>query len=244
MPQANGEAERAVREAKRILSQPDPFVALLTYRSTPTTATLVSPAELLMGCRIRNTLPTLSSNLEPRLTKRTSFIRQDEKRKTANKCHYDRRNGARELPVLNKGDLVIQKRDNDKFWNQPARILGRCAPRSYFIETPSGIYRRNRRHLRPSRAFPLETNTASSPSAQTAASSSSANTMSSPSAQEDWEYFDLPAPVPELYEPSTTTAVAEPAVCEPVATPPRAMRTTRYGRQIRTPDRYGYGDGD
>ncbi|KAL8621136.1 hypothetical protein ACOMHN_004807 [Nucella lapillus] len=37
--QSNGEAERAVKEAKKILAQKDPFLALLTYRSSPTMPT-------------------------------------------------------------------------------------------------------------------------------------------------------------------------------------------------------------
>ena len=46
--QANDEAESAIKVAKRILKQPDIFVALMAYCSTSITATGESLAELLM----------------------------------------------------------------------------------------------------------------------------------------------------------------------------------------------------
>lgn len=62
-PQSNGEAEQAFRTVKQMLKKnQDPQRALLAYRSTPLSQG-ISPAELLMGRRIRSTVPATAKSL-------------------------------------------------------------------------------------------------------------------------------------------------------------------------------------
>ena len=151
--QANGEAERAVQTAKKIMSQPEPLLALLTYRDTPIAATGKSPAELAYGRRLRTTLPTLPANLIPRGYDRSTVAIKDRTAKLSNKRAFDRRHGVRSLKELQPGDVVLQKLDNQKSWGDPAVVREQCAPRSYLVQTPKGNFRRNRRHLRLSSNF-------------------------------------------------------------------------------------------
>ena len=154
-PQSNGGAERAVREAKRILSQDDPALALLIYNSTPTSPTGESPAKLAFGRNLRTTLPCLPSTLDPCLANRDTVRDRNTRNKLSSKASFDRRHGARELPELLPGDTVLQKLDSEKQWSEPATVLRQCAPRSYEIRSRKGLYRRNRRHLmRTSRPIP------------------------------------------------------------------------------------------
>ena len=64
-PQSNGEAERAVKTVKNLLKKAeDPYMAMLTYRSTPFSSGF-SPAELLMNRHLRANLPIVQSQLQP-----------------------------------------------------------------------------------------------------------------------------------------------------------------------------------
>ena len=147
-PRANGAAENAVKTAKQILRQDDAFLALLSYRATPIPELGASPAELLMGRKLRTTLPSLPSTLQPRNVNGEQLRERDSAFKAKQKFYYDRHRGAQPLPELSPGDPVLVKLDEQKGWKLPAEVIGKCAPRSYMIQTPTGQVRRNRRHLR------------------------------------------------------------------------------------------------
>lgn len=150
-PQGNGHAERAVQTAKKILKQDDPLMALMCYRSTPCSSTGYSPAELLMGRKIRTTLPVLEKTLLPKWPNRAVVKNKDSKEKLKHAYYFNRRHGARALPVLQPGDAVFSKLDHEKSWSLPATVQRESAtPRSIVITTSQGTeLRRNRRHLQP-----------------------------------------------------------------------------------------------
>ena len=63
--QGNGEAELAVQTVKKLLKKADdPYVALLNYRATPLQHGS-SPAELMMGKKLRTRVPTLPTQHVP-----------------------------------------------------------------------------------------------------------------------------------------------------------------------------------
>ena len=81
-PASNGEVERAVRTLKESMktmkdepgTQADKLARfLLSYRTTPHTATGCTPAELLMGLRIRTRLDILHPDLSARMSEKTKL---------------------------------------------------------------------------------------------------------------------------------------------------------------------------
>ena len=149
LPNANGEAERAVQTAKRILRQRDPWLALMIYRDTVISATGHSPTQLLIGRHVKTNLPTPSSALRSCQSSPEDIRENDNKAKLSYARHYDRRHGARSLPSLSPGDEVRVKTPQQSDWSQKGVVSTPAdTPRSFVVQTPSGgVYRRNRRHL-------------------------------------------------------------------------------------------------
>ena len=68
--------------------------------------------------------------------------------KQQQKRHFEKHHDAQPLPVLQPGETVLIKTDDTKSWEQPGRVVSQCATRPYVVQTPDGMRRRNRRHLR------------------------------------------------------------------------------------------------
>ena len=149
-PQSYGEAERMVKTVKSLLfKSSDPNLALMVYRSS-SLANGLSPAEILMGRRIRTTIPLSASSLVP-ATPPIDQIRQfDQQARARSKEIHDDRHRAKELPSLREGDTVWIK-DREEY----GRIIKlHDAPRSYVVASRSGEFRRNRRYLVTMNAAP------------------------------------------------------------------------------------------
>ena len=147
-PQSNGLAERNVQTIKNLFKKAkeagsDDHLALLEFRNTPISGLSDSPAQLLMGRRLRCSLPMISSTLEP--SNGGQVKEKLVKQQTRQKSHYDKH--SKFLAPLKPNDTVRYK--HGSIW-KPAMVLSEhTAPRSYIIQTSDGtILRRNRRHLK------------------------------------------------------------------------------------------------
>ncbi len=88
-PQTNGQAERAIQTVKCLLkkaqdSHTDPYIALLDYRNTSLDGVGHSPAQLLMGKRLKTKLPVSKSLLKPQVYKhvQSMLINRQSKQKS------------------------------------------------------------------------------------------------------------------------------------------------------------------
>ena len=147
-PQSNGLAERMVKTVKNLIKKTrDPSLALLTYRTTPLTWCKISPAELLMGRRLRTNLPQVNQFLVPAWPDLKKFREQDKEYKVKQKRNYDCHYGTRPLTELPDDIDVWVSTGNNQIPGQISSSAG--TPRSYEVETSGNIIRRNRLHIRP-----------------------------------------------------------------------------------------------
>jgi transposase InsO family protein len=148
---ANGAAEAAVKQAKRILRKShhhkeDPYLGLLNLRNTPTEGVNTSPAQRLFSRRTKTLLPTTSNLLKPgtaRSFESQKQLLENKRFNTANRKGHD-------LKPLNPGDSVRVEptQRGTKEW-RPAKVIKELKPRTYEIQLGNGnTVRRNRQHLR------------------------------------------------------------------------------------------------
>ena len=150
--QANGKAEAAVKDAKKLLrkakdTQEDIYLAILAQRNTPTELMGSSPAQRLLGRRCKTQLPITKGLLKPQTVPPELVQKQRKKKQQIQSNSYNR--GTRDLDPLEEGDVVRMRpfRLGQKSWEK-GNVVKRHDERSYEIETELGSYRRNRVDLR------------------------------------------------------------------------------------------------
>ena len=145
-PQSNGQVERTVQTVKRLLKDSeDPYMAVLTYRTTPFPWCKKSPAELLMGRRLRDNISVLPTSLIPQWSYLDDFREKNKRFKELQKRNYDRQHGTRDLSLIPDDSEVWIRTEGQT--TSGTVIRPGDAPRSYLVDTPTGQIRRNRQHL-------------------------------------------------------------------------------------------------
>ena len=144
-PQSNGQVERMVQTMKRMIQKSqDPYLAIMSYRATPHPWCRMSPTELLMGRRMRTTIPQSKELLTPKWSYLPKFQESNKKFKESQKRNFDKRHRVKDQGDLHDAEVWITSE------NQPihGRVLSSGNnPRSYVVETPTGELQRNRMHL-------------------------------------------------------------------------------------------------
>ncbi|GBM50736.1 hypothetical protein AVEN_144162-1 [Araneus ventricosus] len=120
----------------------DHYLMMLVLRTTPL-ENGYSPAELLMGRKLRTSLSMTKKSLMPKIPEAEDIRRKELKYGVNQKKYYDKHHRVKDLQELEPGQVV---------WITDQRSYGRikakhAAARSYLVETPRGI---NCFHLHPS----------------------------------------------------------------------------------------------
>ena len=150
-PQGNGLVERSVHTIKGLLRKSaetggDFYLALLAFRACPLEATTLSPAQLLMGRRLKTTLPSVPSVLQPELASTPTLRAKDAEKKQQQADHYNKRHGARVLQTLSLGDAVLVWDIPSHTWKIPATVQRQIHDRWYSVVTNNGTTLRRNRH--------------------------------------------------------------------------------------------------
>ena len=106
----------------------------------------LSPAELLMGRRVRTDVPQTKHLFIRKWPYLKKFRRLDQKLKVEQMCYYDHRHRVRPLPPY-PDDLSVWVNTGGR--QVPGKIVQPAnTPRSYLVNMPSGQVHRNQRDLR------------------------------------------------------------------------------------------------
>ena len=117
---------------------------MLAYRSTPLSCGY-SPAELLMGRKIRTTVPTFHKLLTPKWPDLIKLQEHEAQSKLQQQKYFNTRHCAMPLKQIPQGTEV-------HISTHPENGVVKTStesPRQYEVETPTGVIKRNRVQLVP-----------------------------------------------------------------------------------------------
>lgn len=224
---ANGKAEAAVKMAKRTMRKckegnTEIYKALLEIRNTPSQGIGSSPAQRLLGRRTRSFLPTTTNLLKPRGDTLVSNDRKRMEKSQVKQSHYYDKT-AKDLPVLNEGDIVRMKpfQLGEKRWEK-AIVNKRLDERSYEVETERGTFRRNRVHLKGSNEQSTKPVTMSPIPKTIRSIPISPPIQKNPEMTPEVQKEQVLSPSPDCNKQTISTESAR----------------TRSGREVKTPSRY------
>ena len=101
----------SVQTVNRLLKkEPDPYLAMLAYRSSPNMGGY-SPAELLMGRKLRTTVVTHHDVLDPELPDHEVFWERNDQYK--DRTNHDASHRARALRPVAEGNPVLIRDTRD-----------------------------------------------------------------------------------------------------------------------------------
>jgi RNase H-like domain found in reverse transcriptase/Reverse transcriptase (RNA-dependent DNA polymerase)/Integrase zinc binding domain len=244
-PKSNGMAERAIGTIKGLIikavrSGRDPDTSIMMYNSTPK-ADLPSPAQMLMGRRLRTFVPA-SNKLRKPLFPTEKVWKTLQNKQLMQKEYYD--NGSKPLIPLTPGQPVLIEKSK-RSWIPGTVLEPDNTPRSYKVQTPEGttLRRSNRSHLRPrpmiQSQLPLNHGQST-----TTPDGERGRSPQHQSAEQSQQPVPVPYPDSEMSsvpEGSPTTAAAAPITDG--RTPPslpsvEVAKKSRSGRIINLPSRY------
>ena len=119
---------------KRLLKHAhDPFMALLTYCTTPLPWCNLSPTELLMGRHLRTLVPQTDSLLIPKWSFLREFKRLNQDFKDRQKRDFDCRHRAQELPPIPDDKDVLISTEGGSI---PGRVVSRAPASTLYVVEP------------------------------------------------------------------------------------------------------------
>ena len=152
MPRSNGHAEAAVKQMKKliqanlgpngILNRSSAMAGLQVFRNTPREPTGLSPAVMIFGHSIRDSVPMKREALLP------EFRFKQEQRNL--QCKQGKQGTNKELPLLKPKTPIRIQNLSTKKWDQTGFIVNFGQnTRKYMVRVGHKIIRRNRHFLKP-----------------------------------------------------------------------------------------------